>query len=137
MSALDRVRREFNLPISGTDKTDKSPSGSSVSSQDKEIENLGAGNEISNSLCRELTEPTKGVANLDSRDARARRQTVEAMLAKRPELQRAAAFEEGPEHVAVTIATRDGQFTEMTIPRSTWNRADFFRLVDELDGETH
>lgn len=70
-------------------------------------------------------------------EARSRRETVAATLSKRSFLKYALAFEEGPEHVAVTIGTRDGRFTEMTIPLATWKREDFLRLVDEYGGEVH
>lgn len=82
--------------------------------------------------------PSHGALPLDPAGARVRRERlVLAMLAKRTALKYALAFEEGTEHVAVTIGTRDGRFTEMSIPRDTWKLEDFMRLTEEFGGEVH
>jgi hypothetical protein len=100
MSALDRVRAKFKMPIQATAKTDKSPSVGSVGSSHRQI-----------NYCDGQLTPVQESA----------RREVLAQLAADPEVQRAFCnrFENGA--LIVTLAIRGIGTCELLIPAERFN----------------
>jgi hypothetical protein len=100
MSALDRVRAKFKMPVQAIAKTDKSPSVGSVGSSHRQID-----------YCDGQLTPVQESA----------RREVLAQLTADPEVQRAFCnrFENGD--LIVTLAVRDVGTCELLIPAERFN----------------
>jgi hypothetical protein len=123
-----RINETFNFPGASADKTDKSPSVSSVSPHDRHFEGSSAANVIVD-LDRE-----KARRNIEIRDSEReeRRQSGLRKLAMVPESNRyvwETYRDIDPEHVVLVVAIRGQGTCELSIPRKHY---DGFRLLEIL-----
>ena len=116
MSALDRVRARFKMPIQATDRTDKTPSVGSVGASHRQI----------NSCDGQLT-PVQEAA----------RREVLARLAADPAVQRAFCTRFEHDSLIVTLALRGIGTCELLIPAERFNagKLESFAVLLECLGE--
>jgi hypothetical protein len=127
MSAIDRVREKFKVPMSGTSKTSKSPSAGSAVSPHRDSEKWEP-------VSAQPTDPA--VQALE-----ARRQKVEAQLLANPKLRMAADVTDAPMRpeagrpvsIVVAIKTPQGIVSgELEAPRERFDTGVFFAYLREI-----
>jgi hypothetical protein len=120
MSALDRVREKFKVPMSGASKASKSPSAGSAGASPAHIHSSEG-------------DPIAGLTPIQE----SARRWVLGQLQGYPNIQRAFCnrFEDGA--LIVTLAIRDVGTCELLVPAESFDRSklsDFTSLLECLTG---
>jgi hypothetical protein len=123
MSALDRVRAKYKSAIRGTDRTDKSPSVSSVGPQNEQIESNG-----STLIALDPAVTRRAMERIERRRA-----ALLARLEANPDTPRVWLTDDkgDREYVILAIAIRDVGTCELSIPR---DRYDPFKVLEIIGG---